>query len=148
MKNKIPPPIVTLIFGLAIYFSKNLFPNFDIGYLFYSGFVLEIVGIGIIISSALSFRKNKTTVNPLKPNTASSLVVEGTFVFSRNPMYLGLLFILIGLALQTNIIGGIIIIPLFIFCMNVLQIIPEEEAMLLLFEEEFKEYKSKVRRWL
>jgi len=148
MKNRIPPPIVLLFFGLCIFLSRNLLPMLSVDFFFYIGLGCELVGIGIIFSCIRSFRKHETSLNPLKPDTASALVVEGMYGFSRNPMYLGLAFILVGVSFQLNIIGGMIFLPLFVLYLNIFQIIPEEKAMLELFRDEFDEYKNRVRRWI
>ena len=148
MKKKIPPPIVTLLFGSAIYLMEDFFPLLRIPYavLFSIGFV--VFGLGIFIAAVLSFKKYQTTVNPLKPETASALVVDGIFNLSRNPMYLGMLLMLCAIAVQFNPVGGFIFCPLFVAYLTVFQIIPEEQAMLELFEAEFVEYKKTVRRWI
>ena len=148
LRHKIPPLIVTLIFGLVIYFSKTCFPSIRFNYESLTGIGLIILGLTVIITAVSSFRKNQTTVNPLKPDAASKLVTEGVFKFSRNPMYLGLLIILIGISVQFNLIGGLIFLSIFIFYMNYFQIIPEEGAMTELFKEDFINYKNKVRRWI
>ena len=148
MKKKIPPPIVTLLFGSAIYLMEDFFPLLRIpsAVLFSIGFV--VLGLGIFIASVLSFKKYQTTVNPLKPETASTLVADGIFNLSRNPMYLGMLLMLCAIAVQFNPVGGSIFCPLFVAYLTVFQIIPEEQAMLELFEAEFVEYKKTVRRWI
>jgi protein-S-isoprenylcysteine O-methyltransferase Ste14 len=148
MKKKIPPPIVTLLFGLAIYLMEDFFPLLRIPYagMFCIGFVT--LGLGIFIAAVLSFKKYQTTVNPLKPETASTLVVDGIFGLSRNPMYLGMLMMLWAIAIQFNPVGGLIFCPLFVVYLNVFQIMPEEEAMTGLFKGEYLEYQQQVRRWV
>ena len=86
MKNKIPPPIVALVCGLAIYFASTVFASilFPYSSLIGSGFL--VFGFGVIIVAVSSFRKYQTTINPLEPKTASTLVTDGIFRFSRNPM--------------------------------------------------------------
>ena len=148
MNNKIPSPIVTLLCGLGIYFSRNLFPVFSHNYLDEISIVLLMLGFLTLISAVLSFKKQKTTVNPLKPEKASSLVTSGVFKYSRNPMYLGMLFILCSISIKFNLLGGLIIIYLFVFFITKFQIIQEEIAMESLFKEEFSLYKEKTRRWI
>lgn len=148
MNNKIPPPIVTLTFGLFIYFSKSFFPEFNNDLLGIASGLSLIIGIGVLISAVASFRKQKTTVNPLDIEKASSLVISGVFKYSRNPMYLGMVFILLSIALKFNLIGGIILTLLFAIFITRFQIIPEEVVMEKLFKEEFDSYKKKTRRWL
>ena len=111
-------------------------------------YVLFLLGFGILFSAARSFKKHKTTINPIKIETASSLVVSGIFNYSRNPMYLGMALILLGLSLKFNLIGGLIFTALFILFITNFQIKPEEKAMQKIFGEEFLSYKNKVRRWL
>jgi protein-S-isoprenylcysteine O-methyltransferase Ste14 len=96
----------------------------------------------------LSFWKVHTTVNPMKPSSTSSLVTSGIYHFTRNPMYLGLLFILIGWALYLANVLAFLFLPAFILYMNRFQIEPEERALTALFGQEFFEYASRVRRWL
>ena len=113
MNNKIPPPIVTLISGLAIYFSRNLFPDhYELIPDFFS-ILLLIGGIIIIRTAFLSFKKHQTTINPLNLTKTSSLVNTGIFKHTRNPMYLGMVFILLSIALKFNLYGGLIVILLF-----------------------------------
>ena len=146
MSTKIPPPIVTLIFGLIIFFSRSLFPiysfsnNVSLIFLFF--------GLIILITAVRSFKKHQTTINPLNPYQASSLVNSGIFGFTRNPMYLGMLFILLSISFKFNILGGIIICFLFKIYITRFQIIPEEKAMEKIFGKDFIEYKKKVRRWI
>ena len=148
MNNKIPPPIVTLISGLAIYFSRNLFPNHYGLILDVCSILLLICGIIIIRTAFLSFKNYQTTINPLNLTKTSSLVNTGVFKYTRNPMYLGMVFILLSIALKFNLYGGIIIIFLFFSFITKFQIIPEEKAMEKLFGQEFKNYKNTTRRWL
>ncbi len=148
MNNKIPPPIVTFICGISIYFSKNFFSQFFSYNNNTISLFLLILGLLVFISAVKSFRTHKTTVNPLEPRKASSLVTTGIFKFSRNPMYLGMLIILLSISFKFNLIGGIIISLFFYFFITKFQIIPEEVAMNELFGNEFVNYEKKTRRWI
>ena len=148
MNNKIPPPIVTLISGLAIYFSRNLFPDHYELILDFFSILLLIGGIIIIRTAFLSFKKHQTTINPLNLTKTSSLVTTGVFKYTRNPMYLGMVFILLSITLKFNLYGGLIFILFFFYFITKFQISPEEKAMENLFGEEFKNYKKTTRRWL
>ena len=92
--------------------------------------------------------KKLTTITPLKPSNATKLITDGIYKFSRNPMYLGLLLVLVGISIILNLTGGFFFIILFILYINLFQIIPEENAMVDLFKDEFLEYKKNVRRWI
>ena len=148
MNNRIPPPIVTIICGITIYYSKSFFNQF----FSYSNNIISlfllILGLLVFLSAVKSFRIQKTTVNPLEPKQASSLVTSGVFKFSRNPMYLGMLIILLSLSCKFNLIGGIIISLFFYIFITKFQIIPEEAAMNELFGNEFINYSKKTRRWI
>ena len=148
MNNKIPPPIVTLFFGLCIFFSKSYFPDFNYQILNVLSVISILLGITILFLAVRLFNKQNTTVNPIKIEKASSLVVAGIFQYSGNPMYLGMLFVLVGLTFKFNLIGGIIFTLLFMLFITVFQIKPEEQIMSKLFGDEFNEYKKKVRMWL
>ena len=148
MNNKIPPPIVTFICGATIYFSKSFFNQF----FSYSNnrisLLLLILGLVVFISAVKSFKRQKTTVNPLEPRQASSLVTSGIFKFSRNPMYLGMLIFLLSITFKFNLIGGMIVSLFFYIFITKFQIIPEEIAMNELFGNEFIDYSKKTRRWI
>ena len=148
METKIPPPVVTLIFGFAIYVSRKIFPEIEIQYASFFGMFLLLLGFFILISAVKLFRNDKTTVNPLSPEQATKLVTNGIFKLSRNPMYLGMAVILASVAVFFNIIGGIIFMALFCLYITKFQIIPEEKAMKELFAQDFERYMQATRRWI
>ena len=148
MDNKIPPPIVTLFFGLCIYFSRPYFLEFSSMVLNLLSIISFVAGVFVFVAAVNSFKKQKTTVNPILIEKASSLVVNGIFKYSRNPMYLGMSFILLGLTFKFNLIGGLLFTSIFMLFITVFQIKPEEAAMEKLFDQEWKDYIKNVRRWL
>tara|TARA_X000000368_G_scaffold71246_1_gene51839 strand:+ start:634 stop:1080 length:447 start_codon:yes stop_codon:yes gene_type:complete len=148
MKTKIPPPIVTLVSALLIFFSKELFPNYAFDYQSMLSIVIFVSGLMILISAVSLFKKKETTVNPMNPEKASSLVVDGVFKHTRNPMYLGMSVVLLSISIQFNLIGGLLIVSLFVAYITAFQIIPEEEAMEENFGEEYLSFKRSTRRWI
>ena len=148
MNNKIPLPIVALICGLSIYFSRPLFSEKIYIYSNIISVSLFFFGAAFIVLAASSFKKHKTTISPLHPEKTSALVISNVFKYSRNPMYLGMLFILISLAIRYNIIGGIIAISIFIFFITKFQIKPEEVQMNKIFGEKYAQYKKRTRMWI
>ena len=148
MNTKIPPPIVTATFGLIIYFSKSFSPVYGFDNSNMISVIFLLLGLGIFSAAVQSFKKHKTTINPLSPDKASSLINSGIFSYSRNPMYLGMLLILLSVSFKFNISGGLFISFLFKIYITRFQIIPEEEAMAKLFGEEFITYKNQTRRWI
>ena len=148
MNNKIPPPIVTLFFGLCIYLSRSYFPEFSGSALNFLSIFSFVYGIFVFAAAVISFKKQKTTVNPISIENASSLVVSGIFKQTRNPMYLGMSFVLLGLTFKFNVIGGLLFTGIFMLFITIFQIKPEEVAMEKLFGQEWKDYTKNVRRWL
>jgi protein-S-isoprenylcysteine O-methyltransferase Ste14 len=148
MQNKIPPPIITLFFGLCIYFSRDYFLSYEYKLLDILSYIFYFSGFFVLVLAVSLFKKQNTTVNPIKIENASSLVTSGVFEYSRNPMYLGMALILLGLALMFNMIGGILFTLLFTIYITKFQIKPEEEVMERLFGEDFLKYKLNVRMWL
>ena len=147
MKTLIPPPIVTIVFLFVIFFTKDLF-RFSLTLPSSLGFIIILVGLTIIFIAARQFKAVNTTINPIKPENASVLVNNGIFSYSRNPMYLGMLLIIIGFSIIQNLMAIIAIMPIWIIYMTYFQIIPEEEAMEILFKESFMNYCKKTRRWI
>ena len=148
MKTKIPPPLVTLIFGSLIFLTKNIFPEIKVTNNIALGSLFILFGILIASLSIGLFRKYRTTITPINPKSATKLITSGIYKFSRNPMYLGLLLVLSGISIIQNPIGGSLFVPSFILYLNHFQIIPEESAMLDLFKDDFLKYKENVRRWI
>jgi len=151
LENKIPPPIISLLFALIIWVISTATAPVSIlnqqQGLVATVFLL-VAGFGFAISGGISFRMAKTTVNPLKPETASSLVTSGAFKYSRNPMYVGLAIILLAWTVYLAVPLGLLAIVGFMAYIQRFQIVPEERAMLKLFGAEFEVYQSMVRRWL
>ena len=109
---------------------------------------VALVGALVSILGVVSFKRAKTTVNPMKPESTSSLVVAGIYRVTRNPMYLGFLLILLGWAAWLSNVLALLPIAGFVIYMTVFQIRPEERALEALFGPEFAAYKKRVRRWI
>ena len=148
MKTKIPPPILALVMIVLIYLSSLFVESITFNYQGSSSVLFIILGAACALPSFKLFAKFKTTITPLKPSDATALVTEGMYRYSRNPMYLGLLLWTIASTIWFGTWFGIIINIVFVFLINFLQIIPEEEALLEIFGEEYEEYKKNVRRWI
>lgn len=110
--------------------------------------ILSVLGLAVAIAGVISFRRAKTTVNPTQPGSASALVVSGIYRWTRNPMYLGLLLVLLGWGVFLSNALALIWIPAFVVFMNRFQILPEELALNGLFAHDFLAYRARVRRWI
>ena len=112
------------------------------------GFAFWIVGMAFVLPAAISFFKAKTTVDPRTPEKSNTLVISGLYKVSRNPMYVGFLFIIVGTACFYGHISGLIISALFTPYLNRFQISLEEQQLSARFGAEYEQYCQKVRRWL
>ncbi|QWX82602.1 isoprenylcysteine carboxylmethyltransferase family protein [Cellulophaga sp. HaHaR_3_176] len=149
MHLKIPPIVILLIAGILMYVLAYFLPVgfFDFTGRFYLMYILFGLSSIIAVTSILKFLKNKTTINPVKLEGVSSLVITGIYSFTRNPMYLAMLLLLLVWALYLGNAFNAVLAALFVSYMNKFQIIPEEKALLELFGKEYKNYKISVRRW-
>jgi protein-S-isoprenylcysteine O-methyltransferase Ste14 len=148
LSNKIPPPIVALICALLIYVSADLTPRVIFAYQPMFAGLFAVVGVAVLVAAIIAFAQLKTTVNPLKPKSASALVITGVYKLSRNPMYLAMLLLIMSVWVFTGAISGIFLLPSFVVYINFFQILPEEQAMKELFPEAYPVYCQQVRRWI
>lgn len=149
MELKLPPVVVLFIFALLMYLLDRFLPfgEFEFFGRLYLSSGLGILAVIIGFISLGHFFKTKTTVNPAKPDKASTLVTNGIFGFSRNPMYLSMLLLLIVFGLRLGNAFNILLAAGFVSYMNQFQISPEEKALTKLFGKEFELYCKSVRRW-
>jgi protein-S-isoprenylcysteine O-methyltransferase Ste14 len=112
----------------------------------YLGIVFIVLGGILTIRSVVLFRRVGTQTHPGVKATA--LVHEGPFRFTRNPMYLGLIIILVGVAILLGSVSPLLVIPLMIWILHVKFILREEKWMENWFGEPYLDYKKKTRRWL
>jgi len=150
IKTKIPPPVITLISGVGMWFvAKSPF-----GAITSSDYqpilVVFFAAAGIVIAAtALSqFRSASTTINPHRLENTTSLVRTGIFAYSRNPMYVGLVLILAAWAVWLGSITNLFVIALFVLSITELQIKPEEGVLEKLFGDDYENYRNSVRRWI
>lgn len=112
----------------------------------WTGAIPAAIGLGLAVWSALTFRRHRTTVHPFR--RADSLVTSGPFAVSRNPIYLGMALVLLGVAVFLGSATPFLIIPVFMAVIG-RRIIRDEERMLTdTFGAEFAAYAARVRRWL
>jgi protein-S-isoprenylcysteine O-methyltransferase Ste14 len=148
INRNIHPPLVMLAHLLAAFLLNWLLP---LPFAFskpleWLGYIFVFTGLGFAFSAVSQFGKVHTTLDP--HGSVGAIVTSGPYRFSRNPIYLGFVFTLVGLPLALGNYWGVILSPLLMILMVQL-IIKHEEAYL---EEKFKDvyvgYKSRVRRWL
>jgi protein-S-isoprenylcysteine O-methyltransferase Ste14 len=106
-----------------------------------------LAGVMIAVIAVLQFRRLQTTIDPLTPQKASKLAREGIFKWTRNPMYLGMLMVLLGFVWYFGSSLGAATVVFFVSYMTYFQIIPEERALDSVFGDDFQRYKNDTRRW-
>lgn len=145
-----PPPVVTAVFALMMWFVAEAFPflDVDVPARIPAATAILVISMVIGIAAVIRFRRAKTTINPLTPQASSALVVRGIYRWTRNPMYLAMLLVLVGWACIVANWAALAMLPLFVATLNRLQIEPEERALHARFGAEFENYRRKVRRWL
>lgn len=109
---------------------------------------LAAAGLAIGLAGVAAFRRNRTTVNPHTPDRSSSVVTEGVYRWTRNPMYLGLLCGLLAWAIYLANPSAVLGLPAFVAWMNRFQIGPEERVLAVKFGPAYASYRDRVRRWL
>ncbi|MEJ2766376.1 isoprenylcysteine carboxylmethyltransferase family protein [Photobacterium sp. MCCC 1A19761] len=149
MHLKLPPPLLMLIALGTMYWLSEHMPLWRFSFWGQSAVTLLLClgGTTVGLAGVVSFAKARTTVDPHRPKKTSTLVTGGIYRFSRNPMYLGLLLLLIAAFFYFSALSGVIIIPLFVLYMNNFQIGPEEGVLEHLFGDEYRRYCQQVRRW-
>lgn len=150
LEARIPPPLVGLIMGAMAWLCSSAFAPTTIPapIRLAAAIALVLAGLALAGAGARTVRRAKSTLNPVKPETATALVTHGIYNHTRNPMYLGMAAWLLGWSAWLGTAAGLIGAPLFVLYMNRFQIRPEERALGRLFGAEFSAYQSRVRRWL
>lgn len=110
------------------------------------GIGFGVAGLALIVWAAATLRRHETTILPDK--AASHLVTDGPFRWRRNPIYLGWVFILLGIAELTKNVWLVAAALLFAALVTWLAIIPEERHLEARFGDAFRDYKAKTRRWI
>lgn len=150
LENRIPPPFIMVIFAIFMKGMALAGPVVEVALAvrILVAAVLFLIGTLLAFAGVRTFRQSATTISPLNPDTASSLVQTGVYRFSRNPMYVGMAMYLIAWAAFLSSILALIGVVGFVVYMNRFQITPEERALAELFGSDFDNYQLQVRRWL
>jgi protein-S-isoprenylcysteine O-methyltransferase Ste14 len=150
LELKIPPPIIAVLIALAMWGISLITPLLEVSttYRMPLAIAIAVVGGVFAIAGNISFRQAKTTVNPMKPESASSLVSSGIYRFTRNPMYLGLLVVLIAWAVFLSSPWALFGLLAFFLYIDRFQIAPEERVLSNLFGTDYINYQTNVRRWI
>ncbi|MCM0611264.1 isoprenylcysteine carboxylmethyltransferase family protein [Marinobacter sediminum] len=150
LASKVPPLLLAAVVGACMWGVSQVTGRMPVPEIVRMGGAALLLALGVFFSVAgvISFRQANTTVDPRKPEAASSLVSSGIYRFSRNPMYVGFALALSAWAVFLASAWSLSGVVGFVLYLNHFQIIPEEQALRELFGEEFRAYESRVRRWL
>ena len=148
LQLKIPPPVYAI--GILMWLFNQYLPltHWISAPWNTVGIALIVFALSFDLWSLWLFYKSRTTPNPMKPDNVNSFVVSGLYKCSRNPMYVGLLMVLLGYAIWLGSLTPFLLLPLFVYVITMMQIIPEEDILEKKFGQDYLEYKSRVKRWL
>ena len=146
----IPPPAVAALTGAAMWWISVATPLAQVPEGARIAVALAIASVGgiFVVGAGARFRRARTTFNPAKPQTASSLVTTGIYQYTRNPMYLALAFVLVAWAVFLSSPWALAGPVAFVWYISRFQIVPEERVLAGLFGTEYSAYQARVRRWL
>ena len=149
-RPRVYPPLIMLATAATMWLLDRYLPLPEIlgvpwqriGYVvMIAAVVLDLWGLGLFLRSG-------TTVHPLRLDNNRALVTEGIYRLTRNPMYLGLLLLLVGFAIRLGSLAPFLVLPLFVSAMNRLQIVHEERFLSERYGKDYDDYRNRVHRWL
>jgi protein-S-isoprenylcysteine O-methyltransferase Ste14 len=143
-----PPPLIFLA-GLAVGFAlEALLPGSSVpdtvGWIL--GGALLLAGIALLFSFERAFTQKKTPANPWRPTTA--IATDGPYRFTRNPAYLGMALVYVGIALCSQALWVLLPLPLVLAIVDRGVIAREERYLERKFGQEYLDFKRRVRRWI
>lgn len=147
-KARILPPVVLLAGIFAIMALHQFLP---LAWLWRppqtaSGLFPIIVGFGLVLRCAYLFHRHRTTIKPFEES--AELIVEGPYRWSRNPIYLGMVLVLLGCAILSGAASVWVVPPLFVTIIHWRFVVREEAMLAENFGLDFEDYCRKVRRWI
>lgn len=145
---RLPPLLLALVLAITMLVLDRALPLFRVLHppVAYLGVVPVALGVLIVLISAGVFRFRKTTINPF--GEPAVMVQDGFYRFSRNPMYVGMLLVLIGVGLWLGNILALLLAPVFVTIMARWHIVREEQVLEARFGELYRAYRARVRRWI
>ncbi len=148
MPSRLYPPHYLVLSILSIVGIDSLLqmPFVSSAIALVGGLLFLLSGIVLAASAARLFSKAKTGIVPFSEST--KLVVSGAYRFTRNPMYLGMFFCLIGVTLLVNNVLGLLVLLLFFFIIRQKFVLKEEVQMLETFGDDYAQFKARIRRWI
>jgi protein-S-isoprenylcysteine O-methyltransferase Ste14 len=150
LELKVPPPIVALLMGAAMWFAAQQRVSLELPLVvqIVAFVVIALAGAAMALAGDLEFKRARTTINPFKPENSTALVTSGIYRFTRNPMYVGLTLLLLGWAAFLCSAWAFLGPVIFVLYIGRFQIAPEERVLSAKFGAAYTEYTARVKRWL
>jgi protein-S-isoprenylcysteine O-methyltransferase Ste14 len=151
LELRVPPLLVVVVVAFGMWLVARSFdPRLEIAAGLRAAVAASLLacGLALAVGGVMAFRRARTTVNPMQPGQATSMVTGGVYRFSRNPMYLGMLFVLAAWAAWLASVPALCVLPIFVLYLNRFQIVPEERVLAQRFAAEYASYARRTRRWL
>jgi protein-S-isoprenylcysteine O-methyltransferase Ste14 len=142
------PPTLLFICLLAMLALRLLVPGpvFFSPLLIVSGLPIIVAGLIITTAGDREFKQARTPVSPL--DTPTTLVTAGLYRYTRNPMYLGFALILAGVWLMLGVLSPLAGVLVFAVAADRWYIPAEENKLLDIFGQAYRDYQHQVRRWI
>ena len=142
------PPIWLLLSLIAVVLIARFVPALIPVNIFWitAGYIIIVIGLGIVFICAIEFRRRKTAIHP--GHTPTTLICDGPYQFSRNPIYLAMAVIIVGASLASGNLVSLPIALIFIGIISELFIKPEEAILRSEFGQGYEDYCQSTHRWL
>ena len=150
LDHKVPPPVIAILCAALAWVLVRLTPGLGavvpaktliVG-------LIVLAGVALDVSGFMAFRKAQTTLDPRSPEKSTSIVSSGPYRFTRNPMYLGMVLVLLGFCAYLANPVALVAVAVFVAYITRFQIIPEERLLLGKFGEAYAQYAKATRRWI
>lgn len=150
LQLRIPPLAVVALAGGLAWIVARMVPAWQFPFPVRAELAATfgLLGVACSVLGVVSFRRARTTISPLSPDSTTALVVSGIYGLTRNPMYLGFLFLLGAEIIWLANPIAFLLAPAFVLYLNRFQIGPEEAALQSRFGAQFDAYATRVRRWI
>ena len=147
---KIVPPFQVLFLGGIMWLIHRYFPiaHVHTGYNFLVSRILLYLCLAIFGAALYQFWRHQTTVNPRKIEQTSKLITRGVYAWSRNPIYVVDVLLLLAWAIWLGTWINLALPLVFIWFVTRFQIVPEEAMLLQKFGDEYSQYNRRTRRWI
>lgn len=150
LELKVPPDVIWVLIAGLMWLVSVLTPRFTLPLPLRvsAAAALSVLGVWLIASARAALAQAHTTWHPMSPRESTSLVTSGVFGVSRNPIYLGMLLVLVAWGLGLSSPAALGLSMVFVPYMDLFQIGPEERSLSAVMGQEYLDYRARVRRWI